>query len=145
MSQNKLPPHIKKTDHVILFDGECKLCNASINFIIDKDPDGYFKFCHVQSKQGKEILAYFNFPTDFYETVLYVKAHIFYDKSDAFFEIVKTLKFPWRAISIFYVLPKFLRDWLYDRVALNRYRFFGKYNICLLPNSELNKRFINGK
>ncbi|WP_416306973.1 thiol-disulfide oxidoreductase DCC family protein [Neptunicella sp. SCSIO 80796] len=146
MKENRktLPPHLEEDDKVILFDGVCKLCNAWSNFIIRHDKNHDFKLASVQSQEGKDILHYFNYPTDVYETMLVVNSAKCLEKSDAFFYVMKTLGFPWKLILIFTIIPKGVRNWLYDRVALNRYTLFGKYNYCSLPTPDHEKRYLNG-
>jgi predicted DCC family thiol-disulfide oxidoreductase YuxK len=138
-----LPPNVKADDRVILFDGVCKLCNAWSNFIIRNDETYQFKLCSVQSLEGQKILRHFGFPTDHFETILYVEGDKVYQKSDAYLKIVNILGYPWRLTTIFRILPEGLRDWFYDRVALNRYRLFGKYDYCQLPMPDHDKRYIS--
>lgn len=140
-----LPPNIKKDDCVILFDGVCKLCNSWSNFIIKNDMSHHFKLCSVQSVEGQKILNYFDFPTDYFETMLYVEGNNYYQKSEAFLKIIKTLGAPWSLLYVFKILPKTLRDWLYDRIALNRYILFGKYDFCSLPTADHKNRYLSEK
>jgi len=140
-----LPPNIQTDDNVILFDGVCKLCNAWSNFIIKNDKNHDFKLCSVQSEEGRKILSHFKYPTEYFETMIYVEGDKCYQKSDAFFQIIYILGMPWRLLYIFRVLPKVLRDWLYDRIALNRYKLFGKYNYCNLPSPDHEERYLREK
>ena len=143
--KESLPPHLNKQDKVILFDGVCKLCNAWSNFIIRHDKKHRFKLASVQSQEGKDILKHFKYPTDFYETMLVVHGTICLEKSDAMFYVMKTLGAPWILISYFNIIPEKIRNWLYDRIALNRYKLFGKYDYCSLPTPDHEKRYLNGK
>lgn len=142
--QNNLPPGIISRDKVILFDGVCKLCNAWSKFIIKLDKSYEFKLCSVQSKEGKEILRYFGYPEDYYETMLLVDDGKCIEKSEAFFRVMKGLGWPWKMINIFILIPTSLRDWMYDRIALNRYALFGKYDHCILPTADHKRRFLDG-
>lgn len=137
-----LPPNISSTDQVILFDGVCKLCNAWSNFIIKHDQKHVFKLCSVQSEEGQKILKHYSLPTDVYESMIYVEGDTFYQQSDAFFQVIAKLGFPWRMMSVFRLIPKPLRNWLYDRIAFNRYRLFGKYDYCLLPTADHEARYL---
>ncbi len=137
-----LPPNINKDDKVILFDGVCKLCNRWSQFIINTDEQHIFILCSVQSKEGQQILQHFDFPTHYFETMLLVEGDQYYEKSDAFFNVVKRLGRPWHWLVIFRYIPKTARDWLYDRIALNRYRLFGKYPTCQLPTEDHLKRYL---
>jgi predicted DCC family thiol-disulfide oxidoreductase YuxK len=139
------PSNMQVNDRVILFDGVCKLCNAWSNFIIRHDGEYHFKLCSVQSVEGQKILAHFDFPTDHFETMLYVEGNVSYQKSDAFFRVVRILGFPWSLSCIFQILPVRLRDWLYDRIALNRYTLFGRYDFCRLPAADHEQRYVREK
>ena len=145
MPLNKYPPHIEINDCVILFDSICKLCNAWCQFIIKYDTQQRFKLCSVQSPEGQSILKHFNMSTDHFDTMLYVEGGKYFDKSDAFLHIVNKLGLPWRSLYVFRVIPKGIRNWLYDRIALNRYLLFGKYDSCMLPNKENENRFLKSK
>jgi predicted DCC family thiol-disulfide oxidoreductase YuxK len=145
MSSTNLPPNVSSTDKIILFDGVCKLCNAWSNFIIQHDHQHAFKLCSVQSQEGQNILKHFGLSTEVYETMLYVEGGVFYQQSDAFFEVVAKLGLPWKAVCIFRIIPKPIRNWLYDRIALNRYRLFGKYDYCSLPTADHEARYLSEK
>jgi len=145
MSVEKYPPNIGVNDCVILFDGVCKLCNAWSRFIIKYDRQERFKLCSVQSPEGQSILKYFNMSTDYFDTMLYVEGNQCFDKSDAFLNVVNKLGFPWRLLYLFKIIPKGIRNWFYDRIALNRYYLFGKYDSCMLPNKENENRFLKNK
>ncbi len=137
------PPCMGKDDKVILFDGVCKLCNAWSRFIIKNDNQHIFKLSSVQSKEGQAILQHFSMPIDYFDTMLYVDGMEKYEKSDAFLEIMKQLNAPWRFFLILGIVPRPLRNWLYDRIALNRYKLFGKYDQCLLPAPDHESRFLS--
>ncbi|MEM5527343.1 thiol-disulfide oxidoreductase DCC family protein [Gammaproteobacteria bacterium AS21] len=145
MSVVKYPPNVGANDGVIVFDGVCKLCNAWSKFIIKYDKQQRFKLCSMQSTQGQSILKHFSLPTEHFDTMLYVQGNQLFDKSDAFLNIVKELGLPWRLFYVFKILPKSIRNWLYNRIALNRYLLFGKYESCMLPNKEDEHRFLKGK
>ena len=142
--QGPLPPYLSSGDKVILFDGVCKLCNAWSNFIIHHDSNREFKLASVQSEEGKEILRHFEYPVDVYETMLVVHGSRCLEKSEAFFYVMKTLGFPWNLNLVFKLIPRPVRDWMYDRIALNRYYLFGKYDYCSLPTPDHNERFLDG-
>lgn len=145
MTVEKYPPNVDANDCVILFDGICKLCNAWSKFIIKYDNRQRFKLCSVQSSEGQSILAYFNMPTEHFDTMLYVEGNQYFDKSDAFLNVVNKLGFPWRILYVFKIIPTGIRNWLYDRIALNRYFLFGKYDSCILPNKEIENKFLKNK
>lgn len=145
MSVTPLPPHVGPDDKVILFDGVCKLCNFWSGFIIAHDKQRIFKLCSVQSKEGGDLLQYFGFPTDVYETMLYVEGHRCYQQSDAFFRVISQLGYPWKMACWFKVFPKRFCNWVYDRIALNRYRWFGRYDQCVLPLLDHESRFLKSQ
>lgn len=137
-----LPPHISADERVVLFDGVCRLCNGWSRFLIRHDRHGVFKLCTVQSPEGQAILAWFGLPTDSFETMLLVEGDTAYRKSDAFLRVVRQLPRPWRYLALLRIMPNGFRDWFYDRIALNRYRLFGRYEQCVLPTADTNRRFI---
>ena len=143
MKKSSLPPNVEAYDKVILFDGVCKLCHIWSNFIIKHDHQHIFKLCSVQSVEGQKILQHFGLSTDRYETMLLVEAERCFQKSEAFLNVVARLSYPWKVLIIFKFIPGKIRDYLYDRIALNRYRLFGKYDHCLLPSPDHQRRFIN--
>ncbi|PAJ74496.1 thiol-disulfide oxidoreductase [Pseudoalteromonas sp. NBT06-2] len=145
MTVEKCPPNVDENDCVILFDGICKLCNAWCKFIIKYDARQCFKLCSVQSPEGQNILEHFNMPTAHFDTMLYVEGNQYFDKSDAFLNVVNKLGFPWRILYVFKIIPKGIRNWFYDRIALNRYSLFGKYNSCMIPSKENDNRFLKNK
>ena len=130
---------------IILFDGVCKLCHAWVKFILRFDKQKIFKLCSVQSRQGKAILEGFGYSTESFNTMLYVDSAQCFEKSRAFFEIISRLGYPWKLILIFKIIPRSLADWLYDRIARNRYRLFGRYEYCILPLADHKDRFIDGE
>ncbi|MGX5202507.1 thiol-disulfide oxidoreductase DCC family protein [Aliikangiella sp. IMCC44632] len=145
MQTKLLPPHIGATDKVVLFDGVCKVCTAWSKFLIKYDKQQLFKFCSVQSTEGKAVLTHFGLSPRAYETMLYVEGALCLQKSNAFLAVMMKLGYPWKFAGVFYLIPKRLRDWCYDRIALNRYKIFGQHDECLLPTPEHKARFINAK
>lgn len=130
------------THPIILFDGECKLCSAWVPFVINRDPDAAFKFCSVQSPKGQELLSDLSLDTDNFETMVLIDDGVAYFRSEAFFKIIKRLTKPWPWLTVFRIFPLALRDWCYDRIALNRYELFGKHTYCMLPSKEIMDRFL---
>lgn len=145
MKSNSFPPNMDENSKVILFDGVCKLCNGWSRFIIKYDRHRVFTLASVQSREGQLILKYFNMPTDHFDTMLYIEGNHSFDKSDAFLEIINYLDQPWKSIIVLRLFPKRFRDWCYDRIALNRYFLFGKYDHCLLPTPDHERRFLKNE
>lgn len=140
--EKNYPPGVTPGDQVILFDAVCKLCNRWSRFIIRFDTAHRFKLCSVQSAQGQAILRWFGYPLDHFETMLLIQGDQAISKGDAFLAIVRQLPFPWPLLTITRVFPRKMRDWCYDRVALNRYKLFGKYAVCVLPSVDHDQRFL---
>ena len=132
------------TERLILFDGVCNLCNGFMIFVYKRDPEARFTFAWIQSDPGKQILQQLNMPTEAYDTIVYLEDGVATFKSTAFLKIVKHLKWPWPLLWAGVVVPRFLRNWIYDLVAQNRYKIFGKKDQCLLPTGDLKGRFLQG-
>ncbi|MGB0133574.1 thiol-disulfide oxidoreductase DCC family protein [Dokdonella sp.] len=137
-------PGIGPQDRVVLFDGVCRLCSAWARFLIRFDTKRRFKMATVQSPEGQAILEWYGFPVDTYETMLLVEGSRIYTKSGAFFRVMRRLPFPWPVFCVGWIVPWFVRDWLYDRVALNRYALFGRYDTCVIPTKDHDSRFLGG-
>jgi|SRR5690554_64276 len=138
-----LAPHINQSDKVVLFDGVCKLCSAWARFLIRFDKRRMLKLATMQSPEGQAILSFYGRPLEQYDSLLLIHGERLYSRSTAVLKVLTSLPFPWPALAVFYVIPKCVRDWLYDRVALNRYSLFGQYERCLLPSSEHEARFLS--
>jgi predicted DCC family thiol-disulfide oxidoreductase YuxK len=130
------------TGKVILFDGVCNLCNSSVQFIIRRDPGGQFKFAPLQSSFGQEQLKKFGIPPEALNSVILIGDEVAFQRSDAALEIARNFTGMWRGLYYFKVIPRFFRDWIYDRIAKNRYSLFGKRDECMIPTPELKARFI---
>ena len=131
-----------KKHKVILFDGVCNLCNNSVTFVIKKDPGNKFKFAALQSDAGKELVQKFHIDTDNTDSIVLIDGDKAYVKSTAALRIAKELKGAWPLLYGFIILPTFLRNWVYDWVARNRYRWFGKMDSCMIPTPELQEKFL---
>jgi len=133
---------MKQGQCIILFDGICNLCNGFVQFVIQHDPAGQFKFTSLQSDKGQELLK--NLPETYrqIDSVVFLENGHFYQKSAAALRIIRRLSGAWPLLYGFIILPAFLRDWLYTFVARNRYRWFGQQESCMLPTPELKTRFL---
>lgn len=127
---------------VVLFDGVCKLCAFWSRFLLRVDRDEYFKLCLVQSSEGQAILKQLNMPTDHFDTMVVVDGGRCFVQSDAFLHVMRQLPFPWPLFAAAKIMPRPIRDGLYDRIAFNRYRLFGKYDACVMPLPEHEARFF---
>jgi predicted DCC family thiol-disulfide oxidoreductase YuxK len=123
---------------VILFDGVCNLCNGLVRFIVARDPAGHFHFASLQSDAARRLLN--RQPT--VDTIVLIEEGKSYTKSAAALRIARGMRFPWLLLYAFVVIPRPLRDLIYDWVASHRYRWFGRQETCLLPSPELRNRFL---
>jgi len=127
---------------VILFDGVCNFCNAGINFIIRQDKKKIFRFAALQSDAGQNILKQYNLSTENFESFMLIDAGKVYHKSTAGLRVYGKLPWYWKWTQIFWIAPKFIRDAVYDFLARNRYKWFGKKDECMVPTPEIKNRFL---
>jgi predicted DCC family thiol-disulfide oxidoreductase YuxK len=127
---------------IILFDGVCNLCNASVQFVIERDPTAIFRFASLQSDAGQAILAKNALNTEGLNSIILVENDVVYDRSTAALRIAKRLSGGIQLVAVFLIVPKFIRDFFYKIIAKNRYRWFGKQESCWLPTKELKARFL---
>ena len=126
----------------ILFDGVCNLCSGFVVFTIKRDPDAKFKFASLQSNEGGNLQKEFGIDPDNIKTMVLVENDNCYLKSDAVLRIFKHLDGMWFILYYLIYIPRPIRNFVYDLVANNRYRWFGKKDVCMLPTPELKKRFL---
>ncbi len=127
---------------IILFDGVCNLCNSSVNFIIDNDHKNVFKFTSLQSEKGIELLKKYDLLDKNIDSVILVENDKAYVKSDAALKIAKTLGGKYKLFYGLIILPAFIRNFFYDIIAKNRYKWFGKKDSCRIPTLELKSKFL---
>ncbi|RKE95410.1 thiol-disulfide oxidoreductase DCC family protein [Ichthyenterobacterium magnum] len=136
----QLPQHKK----LILFDGVCNLCNTSIQYVIKHDKKDMFRFAALQSDVGKQIISEFNIDVSKTDSILlYSKENGLSVKSTAALKVAKDLGFPRNLLSGFLIIPVFIRNWVYDYIAKNRYKWYGKKASCMIPTPELQNKFLN--
>ena len=128
---------------VILFDGVCNLCNGFVTFVIARDPAGRFQFGPLQSQAAQRLLGSIDSNDASPDSVVLVENGRVWSRSAAALRIARGLSFPWPLAYVFVVIPRPLRDWIYNLVARNRYRWFGKRDVCMVPTPELRARFID--
>jgi predicted DCC family thiol-disulfide oxidoreductase YuxK len=134
----------KNTD-IILFDGVCNFCNASINFVIRHDKKNIFKFASLQSEIAKTLI-----PSSALEgedahlnSIVYLENGRLYTKSTAVLRILKKLGGFYSLAYAFIVVPPFIRNFVYDSIARNRYKWFGKRENCMVPTAEVRAKFLD--
>jgi predicted DCC family thiol-disulfide oxidoreductase YuxK len=136
---HNIPLHKK----IILFDGHCNLCDALVQFIINRDTKDVFRFVSLQSDLGQELLQ--KLPLSIQKTdsiILYESEKVFFYKSQAVFEIVKSIGGIFFCLLIFRLIPITVTNKIYDFIARNRYKWFGKKENCLVPTKELDSKFL---
>lgn len=131
-----------KGQPVIVFDGVCNLCNAAVRFIIRRDPKAVFKFASLQSPAGQSLLQQCGLSSQCRETILLVMEGSCSLKSSAVLKIAKHLSGLWPLFRVLYIIPRPLRDWLYEVIARNRYKWFGRQDVCMIPGAGERDRFL---
>ncbi|WP_420581192.1 thiol-disulfide oxidoreductase DCC family protein [Reichenbachiella sp.] len=132
----------REIDHLILYDGICKFCNRSINFILEHESQAELTFAPLQSQLGQSILKDFNLPLDYTESLLFLSKGEINSHAQAAFKIAGFLRAPWRWIRIFKLLPTFISNFFYSIIAKHRYRLMGQADACMLPPPEARDRFL---
>jgi predicted DCC family thiol-disulfide oxidoreductase YuxK len=127
---------------VVLFDGVCNLCNSSVQFLIRKDRQARLRFASLQSEFGQAVLQKFNLPQNNFNSFVLLEGEKIYLRSSAALRITRYLGGFWRVFQIFWIVPPFIRNALYDLIARNRYKWFGKKTECMMPRPELKERFL---
>jgi len=132
---------------VVLFDGVCALCDSSVRFLLARDPEGKLAYAQLQGETARAVLARHPGADGTLSTILYVRgmgteSEELYDRSDAAFEILHDLGGVWRWVAWLRFIPRPIRNTAYDFVARRRYRWFGKYDACRLPEAGTNERFL---
>ena len=130
-------------ERLIFFDGVCNLCNASVQFAIERDKKNLFKFTALQGEYAKAVLPKFNVDLSQLNSIILLEDGQLYTKSTAALKIAKKLNGLWPTLYVFILVPKFIRDWFYDIIAKNRYKWWGRQESCWLPTPELKQRFID--
>jgi predicted DCC family thiol-disulfide oxidoreductase YuxK len=133
----------KDIKRIILFDGECNLCDGFVKFVIERDRKKIFYFASLQSESARKLMEPFNkSPRDF-DSIVLIKGSSYCIKSEAALKILRQLRGIWPFFYIFMILPRAWRDHVYDFVAENRYRWFGKSDHCMIPRADVRCRFLD--
>ena len=127
---------------LILFDGVCNLCNGVVKFAIRYDPKGKFKFASLQSSVAQDILRQKGHPVGDLDSFVYIRDGDIYLRSGAALRVIRDMGGLWQLFYIFIIVPRPLRDLVYDRVARSRYSIWGRSDSCMLPTPDLQDRFV---
>lgn len=128
---------------IILFDGVCNLCNNSVQFIIKRDKKDLFRYAALQSEVGQQLVQERGIDTSKVDSIILIDPGVaYFTKSDAALEISKSFGGLWGLLSVFSWVPTSIRNALYDLVARNRYKWFGKKEACMVPTPELKAKFL---
>ncbi len=127
---------------VILFDGVCNLCNAAVQYVIRHDPKGLFRFASLQGETGQQLLAKYALKQADFDSFVLIDQNTAFTKSTAAIRAARQLSGIAKILGGFIFVPTFIRDGIYDWIAKNRYRWFGKKETCMIPTPELENRFL---
>jgi predicted DCC family thiol-disulfide oxidoreductase YuxK len=127
---------------ILLFDGVCNFCSGTVSFVIRRDPRAQFRFAALQSDAGRTLLEHHGLSQNEFDTAVVVRDGRAYTKSDAALEVVRHLRTPWSWLFVLRIVPKPIRNFIYDRVAKHRYSLFGRKDECLIPSPDVRQRFL---
>jgi predicted DCC family thiol-disulfide oxidoreductase YuxK len=127
---------------ILLFDGVCNLCNSWVQLVIKHDKKGRFRFAALQSDAGQELLKKSGLPLSNFTSLVLIEGDKIYQRSSAALRIAKQLSGLWPLAYALIIIPPFIRDGVYNSIAGNRYRWFGRQDSCMMPTPELKQRFL---
>jgi predicted DCC family thiol-disulfide oxidoreductase YuxK len=131
-----------KQQPVILFDGICNFCNSAVNFTIKRDNKAIIQYAPLQSEKGRMFLRQYNLPVDEMKSFVFIEDGKVYTGSSASLRVCRYLRGFWPICYLFIIVPRFIRDGLYNFVAKNRYKWFGMRQECMVPTPDVRKRFL---
>lgn len=137
-----MPDADKVNYPVILFDGICNLCSSTVRFILKRDKKDVFRFASLQSGLGQSVLQKFNLPADNFSSFLLYQNGKIYTKSTGALVVASQLSGAWQLLFAFIIIPSFIRNSVYNIVAANRYKWFGKKDACWVPSPALKAKFL---
>lgn len=127
----------------ILFDGVCNLCNGFVRFVIARDPAARFRFAALTSPAATRVLRQAGVSLPLPDSIVFIEDGKPYVRSDAALRIARGLRSPWPLLYAFVIVPRVIRDVVYDVIAARRYRWFGRRDVCMVPTPELRERFLD--
>ena len=145
MFQEQTPnskPQTPNISPIILFDGICNFCNGMVNFAIRHDKKKRLLFAPLQSEAGQKLLREYNLSQEKFESFILIENGKVYFKSTAALRVVSYFPWYWQELQILRIIPPFMRNAIYDFIASNRYKWFGKKVECMIPTPEVRDRFL---
>lgn len=139
---NRPSEHFDANHPLIIFDGVCVLCSGFVRMVVRLDRQSRFRFATAQSPFGEALFRKHGLRTDSYETNLVLIGGSAFTHLDSLVAVMSELGWPWRAAKALLLLPRPLRNWLYERIARNRYALFGRKDSCDIPSAALRGRFL---
>ena len=127
---------------IILYDGYCALCDASVQFVLKHEKEEYFYFAPLQSKLGQQLLKKYGIDTSRTDSIILIEHNQAYEQSTAALKVAGKLRFPTSSLKHFIFIPKPIRDFFYRLISTNRYKFFPKKSECILPEQKHRSRFL---
>ncbi len=128
--------------HIILFDGVCNYCNSMVNFVLLQDKKKKFLFAPLQSVAAQKLLEEYHLPKSDFDSFVFIDDGKTYLSSSAALKVMGKLPWYWQWTQVFWIIPKPLRNWVYSIIAKNRYKWFGKKEVCMVPTPEVRSRFL---
>jgi len=128
---------------IILFDGVCNLCNGAVQFVLKHDRKKQFVFASLQSEAGQKLLDQYHLPAANYTSFVLLLDGKAYTRSTAALKVARNLNGLYKLGYVFMLVPKFIRDGVYNWISNNRYKWFGKRDACMIPTPQLKERFLD--
>jgi predicted DCC family thiol-disulfide oxidoreductase YuxK len=127
---------------IILFDGICNFCSGVVQFLYARDKNHVFRFASLQSETGQKLLSEHHLPAEI-STVVVIENDVAYTRSTGALKLTRYLTKLWPLAQMFFIVPRFIRDGIYEIIAKNRYKWFGKHDSCLIPSKGLREQFLD--
>ena len=131
------------THPIILFDGICNLCNGAVNFVLRQDRKDIFRFATLQSDAGKELLRQYQIPEEIPGSFVLIDHDKVFRKSSAALKVMQHFPWYWQGLQLLWIVPGFIRNFVYDIIARNRYAWFGKRDVCMMPGKDVISKFLD--
>lgn len=128
---------------IVLFDGVCNFCNYWVRFAIKRDKKKKLRFGTLQGEAAKKLLEKYNFHTTSLNSVILIDKERIWTQSSAAIRICKYLNGGWKLFYGLIIIPKFIRDFFYNIIARNRYKWYGKREECMIPSADITERFLS--